>query len=130
VTPVRRPSDSGGGRPSLSPEAFFLGALPMHGGGYFLSDLWDERAVAGDGHRVVQRWVWAPSEMHLDVGPACRLHAMPEVALPGGGMSIKVVRLDCSAACSRSDLKLFDQVAESVPRRSAVDNGKGPGDWD
>ena len=91
-------------------------------------DLVDD--AVGDGHRVAQRWVWAPPEMQVDLGPLCRLYVMPEVALPGGGMSIKVVRLDCSAPCTRSDLKLFDQLAGSAPRTRTVDNGKGPGDWD
>jgi hypothetical protein len=45
---------------------------------------------------------------------------MREVETPDGGMSLKIVRVDCSAPCRSTDLALFSDDRISAPAAEYV----------
>src|SRR5690606_11006383 len=93
------------------PEQFFGRARPTDDG-FLLGEIWTDKALASTLHRIERCRIWAPG----DTVPASRRVAderrdLREAELPGGGLSLKVIRVDASPACTSRELRIFSQPA-------------------
>ncbi|MCA1845579.1 MAG: hypothetical protein LC792_20780, partial [Actinobacteria bacterium] len=109
VTSIVRFGDDGE-RPPSDPAGFFGQILPSSPEGYLLAEAWTDGAVTLRAHQVETTHLWSHGPMPSEVAPVDR-KPLREVETPDGGLSLKVVRVDCSAPCRSTDLRIFSDVA-------------------
>lgn len=106
----------------VSPREFFARTVPSAPTGYLLAEIWTDRAVASEAHRVDTTRLWSADEASQG---GAEHHPMREVELIGGGLSLKSVRLDCSGPCTSAGLRLFVEDTAPLPHRPATVDDDG-----
>jgi hypothetical protein len=110
---------------ALTPEQFFGRILPS-AEQFLLAEIWTDKAQAGTLHRVERSQVWAPDGIGPVVDEAkVEWMDMAEIELPGGGLSLKAVRLDCSTACNGTDLRIFATAPAFEGGATVIDEPPG-----
>jgi hypothetical protein len=92
----------------------FLGrAVPRPAGPQMLSaEPWSETALLNEENKVSRCYLWAPAALSFtNAWSGIERHPVPDEELPNGGLSLKVVRLDCAAPCSVDRLSIFSREA-------------------
>jgi hypothetical protein len=95
-------------------EHFFGRIMPSGPEGYLLAEAWTDGAVTTRAHHVETTRIWAHAPIAPEVAGIDH-HSLREVETPDGGLSLKVVRLDCSAPCRSSDLQIFSEDPAPAP---------------